>query len=78
VIIADWNTYSARGDDWLTRDGIHLTRTGAYGVADYISRHIAHLYGAPCPTRAPDDAGDICPNPDTLSELPDLDDLYDL
>jgi hypothetical protein len=78
VIIADWNTYSARGDDWLTRDGIHLTRTGAYGVADYISRHIAHLYNSPCPTRTPDDAGDICPNPDTLSELPDLDELYDL
>jgi hypothetical protein len=76
VIVADWNSYSARGDDWLTRDGIHLTPTGAYGVADYISRYIAHLYDAPCPTPSSDDSDDACPNPDTLSELPDLDELY--
>src|SRR5690606_36722814 len=40
VVVADWFTYSAGTQGWYSRDDIHLSRTGAYGVADYISRKV--------------------------------------
>jgi len=49
VVIADWYGYTSATPTWLSSDGIHLTFTGAYGVADYISRTIASLEGRPCP-----------------------------
>ena len=45
VVVADWNRYTANVPTWLARDGIHLNRTGAYGVADYISRVVAYTSG---------------------------------
>jgi hypothetical protein len=76
--IADWFAYTATTTDWLASDGIHLTHVGARGVADYISRWIAHLAGRPCPMPwergGPIDAP--CPNPDTHGPVSDVMDLY--
>ena len=49
--LADWFGYSSgeHAEDWLSRDGIHLTMPGAHAVGDYISRWVAHLAGAACP-----------------------------
>ncbi len=49
VVLADWFGYTSATPTWLSPDGIHLTLTGAYGVADYISRTIANIEGRPCP-----------------------------
>jgi hypothetical protein len=32
LVVADWNTYS-RGKAWFREDGLHLTTTGALGLA---------------------------------------------
>lgn len=32
LVVADWNAYS-RGRPWFREDGLHLTRSGAYGLA---------------------------------------------
>ena len=53
VVLADWYGYTAgeaQAGEWLTDDGIHLTRVGAFAVGDYISRVIAADRGAPVPT----------------------------
>ena len=61
-----------------TSDGIHLTFTGAHGVADYISRTIANLEGRPCPqpwvAGGPIDAP--CPVPDDHGPPADVVSLY--
>jgi hypothetical protein len=78
AILADWFAYSARSRAWLTRDGIHLTRVGAFGVADYISRVIAHLEGRSCPM--PWEPGrstaEVCPDPDLHDTVADVRALY--
>jgi hypothetical protein len=66
VIIADYERYTAGVTTWFEGDGIHLTRTGAYGTADYIARQIAHANALPCPAPATP-GGPIdrwCPQPD--------------
>jgi len=49
VTIADWSAYTAARSSWFTGDGVHLTISGAYGAADYISRAVASVHGEPCP-----------------------------
>lgn len=67
VVLADWAAYTAAVPDWLEQDGIHLSPTGAWGVADYVSRVIAHVLATPCPM--PWEVGGVadvpCPDPDT-------------
>jgi len=65
VVVLDWNTYSSAAPSWMAADGIHLTVAGAHGVADYISRMIAHLDDRPCPI-TPQPTTEVCPNPDTV------------
>jgi hypothetical protein len=78
VVLADWYGYTSATPTWLGSDGIHLTFTGAYGVADYISRTIAHLEGRPCPQPwvdgEPVDAP--CPAPDVHGPPGDVGSLY--
>ncbi|MEP6659873.1 MAG: hypothetical protein ABJD24_08155 [Acidimicrobiales bacterium] len=78
LVIADWNGYTTNVPTWLARDGIHLNRTGAYGVADYISRVVAHTSGRACPL--PREAGGtvepLCPNPDATGPPADVVSLY--
>lgn len=77
VVLAPWYPHPSVRDDWITRDGIHLTLAGALGVADYISRWVAHLEGLPCP--APTTVGGsieaVCSHPG--EQLPiDVKSLY--
>ncbi len=78
VVLADWNTYTRTTSGWLTGDGIHLTLAGSYGVADYISRWMAHLEHRPCPEPwtlgGPVDSP--CPRPDTHPPVGDIMSLY--
>lgn len=78
VVLADWFGYTSMSKGWLADDGIHLTRTGAFSVADYISRVIASVRGTPCP--APWEPGgaidDPCPSPDAHVPVADVRALY--
>ena len=38
--VLDWDVYTDTRPDWLTADGIHLTRTGAFGLANYIKTQL--------------------------------------
>jgi hypothetical protein len=78
LIVTDWGAYSRGADGWISSDGIHLDPEGAYGVADYISRWVAHQTDAPCPQ--PLTAGgpveEPCGDPDLSATYPDLESLY--
>ena len=64
LVVADWYRYTSDVESsWLATDGIHLTPLGAWGVTDYISRWVAHLFALPCPASAADDP---CANPDDV------------
>ena len=78
VQVADWNAYIHRGDNWAGFDGIHLTSRGAYGLADYFSRWIAHLEGRPCaaPWVGGGPLDDPCPNPDVIGIATDIRSVY--
>ena len=72
VLIADWFHYATSAVGWYAEDDVHLSRTGAYGVADFIARKVAFAAGLPCPMpREP--AGPLetpCPDPDVSGPLP--------
>lgn len=76
--IADWRSYNQRSSGWMDDDGVHLTDRGAFGLADYLSRWVAHLDGRACP--APLDPGggrqSPCPNPNSMARVPDIGSLY--
>jgi hypothetical protein len=78
VVVADWNEYTTDRPTWTTTDGVHLTVRGSYGVADYISRHIAAANGEPCSSpRIPGGPLDTpCPNPDDAPLVVDPLELY--
>ncbi len=77
----DLDQYTRGVAGWFASDGVHETRRGSWGVADWISRHMAALDGRPCvmpwtPTFAQDQS---CPDPDSLPAVrghPDLSGLY--
>jgi hypothetical protein len=78
LVVADWDRYTKNATTWLARDGIHLNRTGAYGVADYISRVVAYSSGRPCPLPL-ESGGTVespCANPDETGPPPDVVALY--
>ena len=64
VVLADFEQYTGTATGWFEGDGIHFTRNGAYGTADYISRWIATANALPCPWTAGGSAQRWCPNPD--------------
>jgi hypothetical protein len=78
VLIADWYTYATTTEGWYNDDDVHLSRTGAFGVADFISRKVAFAGGLPCPMpREP--GGPIetpCPDPDLSGPVADVVALY--
>jgi hypothetical protein len=78
VLLAQWYPHTPAGSDWISRDGIHLTRDGALGVADYISRWVAHAEGLPCPMPLVPggETEAICSNPDTQPPVADVRALY--
>jgi hypothetical protein len=78
VVIADWFNYASAKGDWFNKDDIHLSPTGATGVADYISREVAFTASLPCPM--PREVGvpaEVpCPDPDASGPLADVVALY--
>ena len=78
VLIADWFHYASALADWFNKDDIHLSPTGATGVADYISREVAFAASLPCPMpREPGVPVETpCPNPDASGPLADVVALY--
>jgi hypothetical protein len=78
VVIADWFHYASAQGGWFNKDDIHLSPTGATGVADYISRKVAFTALLPCPMpREPGVAAEVpCPDPDTSGPLADVVALY--
>ena len=85
LVIWDRDRYAAFGTtSWYYADGVHQTRSGSWGIADWISRHVAALDGLPCPMPwAPGRPIESpCPDPDGLPErrggVPDVRALYGL
>lgn len=83
LVLWDLNRYTADAPGWFSDDGVHERPLGSWGVADWISRHIAALDRRPCPMPWSRSFGQdqICPNPDGLPRVrgyPDLVGLYDL
>ena len=81
VRLADWFAHTSTRETgrWLSRDGIHLTPTGAWGLADYVSRAVASIDDRPC--TAPWSVGaavdDPCPWPDDHAAPADVAALYE-
>lgn len=75
------DSYSAGSVGWFTYDGVHQTRLGSFGVADWISRHVRAFDDRPCalPWTVGGTPDDPCPNPDEVRGargLPDIPGLY--
>lgn len=78
VRVADWSQYTADADHWFPADGVHLTLTGAFGVADFIARHLAHGWDAQCPAPWTPGGGieNPCSNPDAVTPVVDVHGVY--
>jgi hypothetical protein len=78
VVIADWFNYSSALPTWFNKDDIHLSPTGATGVADYISRKVAFAASLACPMpREPGVPAEMpCPDPDASGPVADVVALY--
>jgi hypothetical protein len=81
VRLWDFETYTANVTGWFSSDGIHLTTRGAWGAADWLSRHVRAFDDRPCPQpQRPGEAPmNPCPDPETLPTTigyPDLGALY--
>lgn len=77
----DLDGYTRGVSGWFAYDGVHETRRGSWGVADWISRHMAAIDGRPCPMpwTPSDPIEEICQNPDPLAFVrgwPDIPGLY--
>jgi len=80
-----WNFdhYTATAAGWFASDGVHETRLGSWGVADWLSRHVRAFDDRPCvhPWHAAGPIDDPCPNPDGLPAtigMPEIGALYGL
>ncbi len=73
----EWGNVVRQAPHWVYADGIHLDRGGASGVADFISRAVAHITGQPCPMPQFPGGPTIgrCPDPGTLPPV-DVTALY--
>lgn len=78
LVIADWDAYSRHLPFWFTADGIHLTPSGSYAVADYISRFLSwwEVRRCPQPWARAEAIPNPCNNPDVAGRIPDLYGLY--
>jgi hypothetical protein len=78
LVLANWDQHTTPVPTWLTSDGIHLSRVGAYGLADYLSRLVAYHHGLACP--APRMVGgpieSPCPDPDIVGPVANVRSLY--
>ena len=65
----------------VASDGVHETTLGSWGVADWLSRHVAAYDGRPCaqPWTKGGPTESVCPSPDPLAAtlgLPEIAGLY--
>src|SRR6056297_309877 len=67
--LLDWWAYTRDAPHWLSSDGVHFPRAGAFGMADFITRTLAALDRRPCPVpwELLTEPADPCPPP--LEEL---------
>ncbi len=72
-----FDDYTAGSIGWFHGDGVHETRFGSWGVADWLSRHVRAFDDRPCaqPVRPGGVIPDPCPDPDTMP-YPDIAALY--
>ena len=79
----DLNDYTKFvSDSWFYSDGVHQVRRGSWGIADWISRKMAHISAGPCPMPWGRSYGQEqpCPDPNVVRPTrgyPDIDALYD-
>lgn len=82
VRVWDFDAYTwPTPDGWFTSDGVHETRLGSWGVADWLSRHVRAFDDRPCvqPWRVGEAPAAPCPDPDGLPAtrgFPDIAALY--
>ena len=78
VAVADFNIYTRFMYHWFTADALIYTQTGAWGVADYLSRKLAYLDGRACPVPVAPGAEvqNPCPDPDATGPIADIAGLY--
>lgn len=67
--LLDWWGYTQNAAHWLTSHGVHFTRAGAYGMADFISRTLAAFDERPCPAPWEFSAAPVDPCPPPVEEL---------
>jgi hypothetical protein len=46
LTVADWNAYSAGHGDWFGGDGLHLTGSGAMGLAQFLVANLQTMFAA--------------------------------
>ncbi len=83
VRLWDLAGYTENAVGWFYSDGIHETRLGSWGIADWISRHVRAFDDRPCvqPWTPGGIVADPCPAPEitaAASGLPDIAGLYGL
>ena len=78
LVVADWRTHNSRAAGWMSPDGVHLDPRGGFGLADYISRWIAHLdrRAGTAPMVPRGAVEDPCPDPNSMHRVPDIAGLY--
>jgi hypothetical protein len=80
VVIADLWRYTSSVPEWFVQDGVHYKLSGAFGVADFVSRTIASLDGVPChkPWTLGGSVDSPCPRPEEVVAQRGLVDLAGL
>ena len=73
--------FTAGTPSWFASDGVHETRLGSWGVADWVSRHVRAFDDRPCaqPWTAGGPIETPCPDPDVVVRdrgVPDIAALY--
>jgi hypothetical protein len=71
LVLVEFDALTRPAASWFTRDGVHFTQTGAYGVADIISRAVAAALLRPCDNPANDSGDRACVPPESRPLLTD-------
>lgn len=71
MVAMEWSAIARQVPFWFDFDGIHLQKYGGHGVADFISRAVAHVSGQRCPMPQSPGASvaGVCPNPSFMAPV---------
>lgn len=77
MVAMEWSAIGRQVPFWFDFDGIHLQKYGGHGVADFISRAVAHVSGQRCPMPQEPwgSVAGVCPNPSSMAPV-DIARLY--